>query len=36
MIELLYLRAICNHALGYVSLAVRDYEACLTWKVWRV
>jgi hypothetical protein len=30
-VELLYLRAICHHALGYVRQAVRDYEACLTY-----
>ena len=30
MIELLFLRAICHHALGYVREAVRDYEDCLT------
>lgn len=28
-IELLYLRAICHHALGYVRKAVADYEACM-------
>ncbi len=31
MLELLFLRAICNHALGLVRDAVRDYDACLTW-----
>ena len=35
MIELLFQRAICYHALGYVKEAVKDYEDCLTWnKVW--
>lgn len=28
-IELLYLRAICYHALGYARKAVADYEACM-------
>jgi hypothetical protein len=28
-IELLYLRAICFHALGYIRKAVADYEACM-------
>lgn len=29
VIELLYLRAICHHALGAIREAVRDYEDCL-------
>lgn len=29
MIELLYQRAICYHALGYVKNAIKDYEDCL-------
>lgn len=32
MVELLYLRAICHHALGNVREAVADYEACLTFR----
>lgn len=28
-IELLYLRAICHHALGYARKAVADYDACM-------
>lgn len=31
MVELLYMRAICHHALGYMREAVRDYEETLTW-----
>lgn len=30
VIELLYLRAICHHALGAVREAVRDYDDCLS------
>jgi hypothetical protein len=30
-VDLLFLRAICHHALGLVREAVRDYTACLTW-----
>lgn len=30
-VELLYLRAICHHALGLAREAVKDYEACLTY-----
>ncbi|GLC64956.1 hypothetical protein PLESTF_000225900 [Pleodorina starrii] len=31
VIEVLYLRAICHHALGAVREAVRDYEECLNY-----
>ncbi|MEW5314536.1 MAG: hypothetical protein WDW38_006026 [Sanguina aurantia] len=31
MIDLLYIRAICYHAMGYMKEAVRDYEDCLAW-----
>ena len=31
MVELLFQRAICQHALGFIAHAVRDYEACLSW-----
>ncbi|GLI61283.1 hypothetical protein VaNZ11_003633 [Volvox africanus] len=31
VIELLYLRAICHHALGAVREAMRDYEGCLNY-----
>lgn len=32
MVELLYLRAICHHALGNAREAVEDYERCLTYQ----
>lgn len=32
MVELLFLRAICHHALGNVHEAVADYEACLSYQ----
>lgn len=28
-IELLYLRAICHHAMGYIRKAAADYELCM-------
>lgn len=28
-VELLYLRAICYHAMGYARKAVADYDACM-------
>jgi len=31
MVELLFQRAICYHALGYIASAVKNYEACLSW-----
>jgi lipoprotein NlpI len=31
-VELLYMRAICYHALGYARQAVADYEACMNCK----
>lgn len=31
VVELLYIRAICHHALGYIREAVKDYEDCLAW-----
>ncbi len=31
MVEALYLRAACHHALGYTARAMADYDSCIQW-----